>query len=69
MRNKLTYMTVLIACICSHSLSQAESDKTIAASGTSKFAADEQMIQQYAVVAWIEEIDCHIATQATGVFL
>lgn len=36
MRNKLIHVAVLIGCIFSHSVSQAQGEKIIAASGTSK---------------------------------
>jgi len=38
MHDKLMYMTVLMACLVSHSVSQAASEKIIAESGTSKVA-------------------------------
>jgi len=34
-----------------------------------EFAANKQMVQKYAVVAWIEEVGRHIALQATGAFI
>jgi hypothetical protein len=36
MRNKLIAVTVLIACFLSHSVAQAQGEKIITASGTSK---------------------------------